>query len=151
MVNFLEIGPYKDSLLDCNETGDENRAEIRKNQIICKPIVMRALSEAIISLRSPNDEGGRLSWKDCLSRIEIVNWSYDNDDWNGILLQGGKIIAGTPAMKLASRFIAYLLGGELDDFELKDLKNKYRSVTGGKPDGSGGFTGGNELPDRVVN
>ena len=149
--NFLRISPYNDSLIDTSEEGDDGRAEIRKDQIICKPIVMRALAEAILTLRTPKGDSGRMAWDECIRRIELVDWKYDNNLWNGILLQGGKIIAGTPSMKLASRFIAYLLGDELDDFELEDLKNKYRSITGGTPNGQGGFTGGNELPDRVIN
>ena len=77
------------------------------------------------SLRRSKDSG-RLSFEDCLTRIGNVDWSYDNPHWFGILLQqGDKIIAGTPAMKLASRFIAYLLGDELEEYESK----QYETIT----------------------
>ena len=44
------------------------------------------------------------------------------------------------SMKLASRYIAYLLGDELDDFELVDLKINIGQLRG-TPNGEGGFTG----------
>ena len=53
---------------------------------------MRALAEAILTLRTPKGDGGRMAWNECIRRIELVDWKYDNNLWNGILLQGGKII-----------------------------------------------------------
>jgi len=147
--SFLKISAYENSLLNVGEDGDANRADIRNAQIHCKPIVMRAIADAIMKLRNVDEDQETLSVEECVERIDTLDWSYDNDVWQGTLLNGDKIISGTTPMKFASRFISYLLGEKLTDFEINDLKKKYRLATGGSTKGDGSVSGGKELPDPI--
>jgi len=52
--------------------------------------------------------------------------------WQGILLNGDKIIAGITPLKLATRMIAYILGQKLEPLELKKLKDSFSTNNPGR-------------------
>lgn len=131
--DFLEIAPYRASLLDPSEKGDVRRAEIRRQSLICKPIIQRALAEAIIFLLEDiRADGSKFSMKQVVERIDSVDWSPEKAIWQSILINGDKVITGNSAMKFAARVLAYLLGQNLDDHELKKLKKQFKEGTDGK-------------------
>ncbi len=96
--------------------------------MICKPIIMRALAEAFIRLQNV-PEASRLSLKDFVQRVNDIDWAPDCPQWMNILVQpGGKVITGPAAMNLAARYIAYMLGENLEDYALEDLTAKLAAL-----------------------
>ena len=83
-----------------------------------------------------------------VKRIDTINWGPEEDMWQGIILQG-EVITGPTAMKLAARFIAYLMGWKPEPQILESLKEQYALNTGGR-NINGTLEGGNSLPDPVV-
>lgn len=138
-TKFLSIQAYQSSLIDPTEDGDELRDDIRKQSLICKPIVQRALAEACIYLMADEQEDGSiLSLKEIIDRVDLVDWSPANSVWQDVLTRGDKIITGNSAMKFAARVLAYMLGQELDEYEVKKLREQFGNNTDGKA-----------LPDRI--
>jgi DNA sulfur modification protein DndB len=138
-TEFLSIQAYQSSLIDPTEDGDELRDEIRKQSLICKPIVQRALAEACIYLMADEQEDGSiLSLREIVDRVDLVDWSPENSIWQDILTKGDKIITGNSAMKFAARVLAYMLGQNLGDYEIKKLREQFGKNTDGKT-----------LPDRI--
>ena len=122
---FIEIEPYLHSLADPTEEGDERRKEIRRASVACKPIVQRALAEVILEMHCGSDETDKLSVEETVTRLNTLDWSPDNRTWQGILLNGNKVIAGASAQKLAARMICYLLGQKLEPIEISKLKEAF--------------------------
>jgi DNA sulfur modification protein DndB len=132
--DFLEISPYKNSLMDPSPTGDSKRAEIREQSVLCKPVVQRAIAEAILYLISDElKDGTKLSVADVVERINQCNWDPGEPQWQQILMNGDKVISGISAMKFAARIIAYLLGQNLEKFEIQKLKEQFDDNAPGKP------------------
>lgn len=130
---FLKVTDFQDSLINPQEDGDENRAEIREASLACRPIVQRALAEAIILLTSEaQTDGTILGYSDCVDKINSVDWNPEIPTWQGILLNGDKVITGNTAMKFAARIIAYLLGHNIQVEELQKLKEQFAANTDGK-------------------
>ena len=128
---FIEIEPYLHSLADPTEEGDERRKEIRRASVACKPIVQRALAEVILELHCGSDDADKLSVAETVTRLNTLDWGPDNPTWQGILLNGNKVIAGASAQKLATRMICYLLGQKLEPIEIAKLKEAF---LGNNPD-----------------
>lgn len=122
---FIEIEPYLHSLADPTEEGDERRKEIRRASVACKPIVQRALAEVILEMHCGSDESDKLSVEETVARLNTLDWSPDNPTWQGILLNGNKVIAGASAQKLAARMICYLLGQKLEPIEISKLREAF--------------------------
>lgn len=122
---FIEIEPYLHSLADPTEEGDERRKEIRRASVACKPIVQRALAEVILEMHCGSDESDKLSVEETVTRLNTLDWSPDNPTWQGILLNGNKVIAGASAQKLAARMICYLLGQKLEPIEISKLREAF--------------------------
>ena len=122
---FIEIEPYLHSLADQTEDGDERRKEIRKASVACKPIVQRVLAEVLLEMHCGAEDADKLAIEETVARLNTLDWSPDNPLWQGILLNGNKIIAGASALKLAARMICYLLGQKLEAIELSKLQEAY--------------------------
>tara|TARA_A100001015_G_scaffold255347_1_gene296729 strand:+ start:24 stop:1220 length:1197 start_codon:yes stop_codon:yes gene_type:complete len=131
---FITIDAYASSLQDPAESGDERRAEIRKEQIHCKPIMVRALARAILRLTASSEENGQqnINTGEVINRINNLDWNPDHELWQGIIIRAGKIMAGTTAEQLAARYIAYLLGERLEDYEKESLESRYKDETDGR-------------------
>ena len=128
---FIEIEPYLHSLADPTEEGDERRKEIRRASVACKPIVQRALAEVILEMHCGSDDADKLSVAETVTRLNTLDWGPDNPTWQGILLNGNKVIAGASAQKLATRMICYLLGQKLEPIEIAKLREAF---LGNNPD-----------------
>ena len=130
---FLKVIDFQDSLINPQEDGDKNRAKIREASLACKPIVQRALAEAIILLTSETrTDGTILGYSDCVAEINSVDWNPEIPTWQGILLNGDKVITGITSMKFAARIIAYLLGHNIQVEELQKLQEQFTANTDGK-------------------
>lgn len=122
---FIEIQAYQHSLTDPSEDGDDRRKEIRKSSVACKPIVQRVLAEVILELQIGNDDTEKLTIKEIVSRINRLEWSPEHSLWQGILLNGDKVISGASPQRLAVRMISYLLGQSLEPIELQKLRASF--------------------------
>jgi DNA sulfur modification protein DndB len=129
---FIQVEAYAASLADPSERGDERRIEIRKSSLTCKPIVQRILADVILDMQIGVEDRPKLSHREVVSRINQVDWSPENNLWQGILLSGDKIISGTGPLNFAARVIAYLLGQPLEKVELEKLKQTFKSNIPGR-------------------
>ena len=130
---FLSIQTYQACILEPREDSDAKRDEIREQSLICKPIVQRALAEACIYLLADeNVTGAKLKLKDIVDLIDQVDWSPENSIWQSILINGDKVITGNSAMKFAARILAYMLGHNIEDYEINKLKEQFKTNTDGK-------------------
>ena len=122
-TGFLKVQPYELSIHNRDETGDENRRGVREGSLLCKPIVMRAVAEAYLKMTDVEEGASRIDLSEFVRRVNTIDWSYENPLWNIILLQpGNKIITGPGPMNIAARLIAYILGQELEEYELQQLE-----------------------------
>jgi DNA sulfur modification protein DndB len=136
---FLEIEPYRASLMNAREDGDERRSEIRGQSVACRPIAQRALAEAsFLLLSDEKPDGSKFGLAEVVERINQVDWSPAEPVWQGILMNGDKVITGNGAMKFAARVVAYLLGQNLESVEVRKLTEQFASNTDGK-----------ELPEKM--
>lgn len=128
---FIKIQIFSDAVDDTTEEGDNKRKEIRKNYTLGKPIVQLALIDACIRLRQEDsDTGARVSWDKLRKRIDSVDWTVANPLWQGVLMNGPKIITGKTPAKFAARFISYYLGEKLEKIELETLSTQFKEQQG---------------------
>ena len=130
--SFLEIEAYEHSLHDFTEAGDERRREIRQGSLACRPIVQRMLAGAILQFMTGSEGGTTMSAPEVVDRINQVDWSPENSMWQGVLLNGTRIVQGIAGENAGRRVITYLLGMKLDSIEKKKLEETYSDLTDGK-------------------
>ena len=124
---------YRTAIADKGTNGHKTRIKTRKTLLLGKPISQLALMLAVVRLKNmDNVDGSKLSWKTILDRINGVDWANDNDLWQGILMNGTRVVAGRTNAQFASRFIAYYLGEPLEKTDLDNLKADYASRFSGK-------------------
>lgn len=137
---FLKINAYESSLLDPSEASDKRRSEIREQSLICKPIVQRALAEATFALLLDEGKSGqKLGMEQIVERINSVDWSPSESSWQGVLVNGDKIITGNSARNFAARIIAYRLGKSMEQVEIDKLSQQFEESTDGR-----------KLPARLI-
>ena len=122
------IDVYQGALADGEEAGDAKRIEIRKSNLLGKPIAQLALTIAVVRLRQARGaDGSKLSWETILERINGVDWGSELPVWQRVLMNGARIVSGRQAANFAGRFIAYYLGEALEKVELENLEDVYLS------------------------
>lgn len=120
---FLSLPHYESSIRDKEETGDLRRKEIREHSLACKPVVMKAIAEAYTKMNAGPEGSRGVTIEEFVKRATEIEWEPENPQWINILLTpGNRIITGQAAVNLAARYIAYLLGGHLEAYELEKLK-----------------------------
>lgn len=124
-----KIDTFARALHDPNADGDEKRREIRKTYVLGKPIAQFALAQAVVRMRSEDDTGSRLSLAEVCRRVNTVDWSVDFPLWQGVLMNGDRVVAGRSAARFAGRVVAYLLGENLGEGELASLSEDFRRIT----------------------
>ena len=136
-TGFLKIQAYELSIHNREEVGDEHRREVREGSLLCKPIVMRAVAEAYLKMTDVEEGASRIDLNEFVRRVNTIDWTYENPLWNIILLQpGNKIITGPGPMNIAARLIAYILGQELEEYELQQLEKTVDALGIQMPDKS---------------
>lgn len=124
-----KIDTFARALHDPNADGDEKRREIRKTYVLGKPIAQFSLAQAVVRMRSEDDTGSRLSLAEVCRRVNTVDWSVDCPLWQGVLMNGDRVVAGRSAARFAGRVVAYLLGENLGEGELASLSEDFRRIT----------------------
>ena len=132
------IDLFVGALHDASSGGDGKRREVRSGFVLGKPIAQFALAQAVVRLRSEDDRGARLSLKEVCDRVNKVDWSVESPLWQGVLMNGDRVVAGTTAARFAGRVMAYLLGEKLTEEELGRLKEDHFKTTQ------------RELPERSI-
>ena len=123
------IDVFADALGDKEETGDENRREIRKANLLGKPVAQECLVKAFLRLTgAPTNMG----YQEARERLNALPWGITEDNianvWGGALWTGGasdgRII--TKNRNLATGIIAYLAGERLTEEKETKLLEDYR-------------------------
>lgn len=125
-VLLQEIAVFSDALSDKEETGDDKRREIRRENLLGKPVTQECLVSAFIRLTgAPSNMGDE---KAC-EKLNALPWSITEENlkvWQRVLWAGGvdgKII--TKNRNLTTDIIAYLAGEKITDEEKAELLEEY--------------------------
>ena len=89
--------------------------ELRKDFVVAHSNMLNVLGKVGNVLRNkyPN------AWKEKLSKLQDVDWSRNNPDWEGRLVMKGRMLKNTLAIELATNTILQKLGIKLDEDRLK--------------------------------
>lgn len=120
---------FASALHDTSDGGDDKRREIRSTFILGKPIAQFALAQAVVRLRLEDDTGSRLSIEEICRRINSLDWSVKCARWQRVIMNGDKVVAGRTAARFAGRVMAYFLGEELGEDELRTLREDHQRTT----------------------
>ena len=124
-----KIDTFARALYDVNVDGDNKRKEIRSSYVLGKPIAQFALAQAVVRMRSEDDTGTRLSLAEVCKRVNAVDWSVESPLWQGVLMNGDRVLAGRSVARFAGRVVAYLLGENLSEDELAALSDDFLRMT----------------------
>ena len=120
---------FVSALHDESEGGDDKRREIREGFVLGKPIAQFALAQAVVRLRAEDEKGSRLGMEEVCRRVNEIDWSVDNPLWQRVLMTGDRVVAGRTAARFAGRVVSYLLGEELTDDEVMELRDDFERIT----------------------
>ena len=123
------IDVFADALGDKEETGDEKRREIRKANLLGKPVGQECLVRAFVKLTGPNTN---MSYQEACKKLNDLPWGITEENiaqvWQNVLWTGGasdgRII--TKNRNLAMGIIAYLAGERLTEEQEGELLEDYR-------------------------
>ena len=120
------IDVFADALDDKDESGDDKRREIRKTNLLGKPVAQECLVHAFVRLTGAPTN---MSAEDACRNLNRLPWSMTEENlekWQRVLWNGGKdgkII--TKNRKLATTLIAWAAGERLTDEQRADLLADY--------------------------
>lgn len=122
------IDAFKDATSDCSKAGDALRINIRKRNLLGKPVVHECLVFAYLELIQ------ELGWKTVCKRLNLIPWEIEEENlsnvWQNVLWQGsakkGKII--TKQRRMAIDLITYMAGIDLTDEQQDALLERYREL-----------------------
>ncbi len=128
-VLLENIQIFQDGLSDKEESGDANRSQIRKGNLLGKPVGQEIMIRAFMRLV---DAPTNMSWSEACHRLNQLPWSITNSNiearWQGVVWQGnekrGRII--TKNRTIAGRLIAYWAGERLSSDQIAELERDYR-------------------------
>ncbi len=122
------IDVFADALSDKEEkTGDDQRCEIRRTNLLGKPVAQECLVKAFIRLTGAPTN---MSYQEACKRLNALPWGITEENvqmWQGVLWAGGvdgKII--TKNRTLAIDIIAYLAGERITSEQKAELLEDYR-------------------------
>lgn len=123
------IDVFRDATLNKSEDGDDKRREIRKENLLGKPVPQECLVSAYMALTGIPT---RMPWEEACHRLNALPWAITPENmssiWQNVLWIGpadrkGKII--TKNRLIASRLMAYMAGETLTDEQRKALLDEY--------------------------
>lgn len=123
------IDVFRDATADRSEQGDAGRIQIRRRNLLGRPVPQECLVSAYLALTAGTT---KMPWKDACEHLSAVPWEITEENvggvWQGVLWSGsteGKIITKNRA--IASRIIAYMAGEKLNPDEKEALLTEYQS------------------------
>lgn len=128
LLEGIEV--FSDILNDREETGDDNRRRIRKENLLGKPVAQECLVRAFMRLiNSPNN----MTHDEACKKLNGLPWDINEENveiWQDVLWSGGhndgKII--TTRRNIATDIMVYLAGGKLTADEKENLLERYRGL-----------------------
>ena len=125
-----KIVVFSDATADRPEEGDNLRREIRRTNLLGKPVPQECLVSAYLSLvGSPT----KMNWEIACRRLNAIPWEINPKNlaevWQNVLWVGGtegKIL--TKNRLITSRIIAYMAGEELTEDQEVGLLEEYRKL-----------------------
>lgn len=121
------IEVFKAALMDVSEAGDERRQEIRRENLLGKPVVQLSLVIAFMRLWSASQsDGAKINEDEICDRLNKIDWRAANPLWQRVLMNGDKVVAGRQAANFAGRFVAYLAGEPLEEVGKNALEENYK-------------------------
>ena len=126
-VLLKEIDVFADALRDRTESGDDKRREIRKENLLGKPVTQECLVGAFMCL---TDQETNMTYQEACKKLNSLPWSITENNlkvWDRILWSGGtdgKII--TKNRTLTTNIIAHLAGKKFTPEAKEKLLSDYR-------------------------
>ena len=128
LLDKIEV--FHDATRDKSEDGDSKRRNIRKENLLGKPVPQECLVSAYMSLiGSPTN----MRWEDACRRLNALPWEITPENvsnvWQNVLWSGGtdgKIITKNRA--ISSRLMSYMAGEVLSIEQLQALNDDYQAL-----------------------
>ena len=102
-------------------------SKLREENLLLKPATQMALAHAALLAKRHSIE-----WSDVVTKLNSVNWSFNNDLWYNILVIGSankKMITGKESIRSAGAVITYLImGDQMSRAEVEDVKQIIRNA-----------------------
>ena len=121
-----KIDVFADALSDATASGDENRREIRENNLLGKPVAQECLVRVFTRL---TNHPTNLTAEEACRRLNELPWAITQENiavWDRVLWTGGtdgRIV--TNRRNLATDLIAYLAGEEMAQTKKEELLHDY--------------------------
>lgn len=123
-----KIDVFRDATADRSEQGDDGRRQIRRINLLGKPVPQECLVSAYLAL---TEGATKMPWEEACRRLNAVPWEITEesigDVWQGVLWSGGvdgKIV--TKNRIISARLIAYMAGEVLAEESEQQLLEDYR-------------------------
>lgn len=128
-VLLEQIDVLADALSDQEESGDDKRREIRRENLLGKPVGQECLVKAFLRLTGAPTN---MSYHEACEKLNSLPWGITEENiekvWREVLWRGGasdgRII--TKNRNLATGIIAYLAGENLTEEQRSELLKDYR-------------------------
>ena len=128
LLSKIEV--FAEATADRSEQGDPGRIEIRRNNLLGKPVPQECLVWAYLAL---TEGATKMPWKKACQRLNALPWEITPENvggvWQGVLWSGptdGKIITKNRA--ISARLVAYMAGEELTEDAEQQLLEDYQAL-----------------------
>ncbi len=92
--------------------------ELRQESIASHAVVLRAIGAAGGELMKARPD----DWKEVLRKLETINWSKQNRDWDGICIVANSVVSNRQARAATKAYIKREFGLELTEAERRALQ-----------------------------
>lgn len=92
--------------------------ELRQESIASHAVVLRAIGAAGGELMKARPD----EWKEVLRKLETINWSKQNRDWDGICIVANSVVSNRQARAATKAYIKREFGLELSEAERRALQ-----------------------------
>lgn len=110
---------------------DKPVSQLRENNLLLKPVSHMALAHVAYLAKKRG-----LSWKNVVTRLNKIDWSFDNSLWYNILVipaKKKKVITGKESIRAAGMVISYMvMGDKLTAAEVKEVKEIITNASNGR-------------------
>lgn len=118
-VLLQNIEAFQRATEDEGEDGDKIRQEIRKENLLGKPVAQQALVKAFLRITEACPE---VPEKEVCERLNLIDWRIDQPHWHGVIMNpNGRIMSGKTAVNRTAEYISHLAGVKLTDEEKRVL------------------------------
>lgn len=102
------------------KAGHLRAVELRQESIASHAVVLRAIGAAGGELMKARPD----DWKDQLRKLDTINWSKQNSDWDGICIVANSVVSNRQARAATKAYIKRHLELELTEPEKRALQKK---------------------------